>query len=326
MKTTPRWMYATAILALAGLATGCASTTRQVDRNAPVSAALLDEAKFVTDSARETNELMYRLSTAAGDACAASDAPYRAPFSLLFNAPDEKSDALRTAIFRVSGLAELPAIQAHDTAVSQYDGARIVSINRTGTINLARAFAAMQEAVRDNKPIELALDDGRTLSATPVAACPSLAFTDFGGSTSEALASGAVEVTPRSWVQLARNRDERAFILARSIFFTGAEGEARLRHALYAGAAVSGVLRGLTFGVSGLIVDPKAIAVRVRRSANRADADAFALRLMQRAGFDRAAALALAERSVSEGGAWPKDCDELKFDAERLATLKANLQ
>jgi hypothetical protein len=324
MNTKLISILAIAALALSGL-TGCASTGRQVNREAPVSPEVLREAKDMIDSTRQTNALLYRLSTAAAVDCAAADAPYRAPFSLMFNAQDIKSDELRTAIFRVSGIAELPTLQAHAPAVSRYEGARIVTINRQSTTNLNKAFKAMRDAVSANQSIELTMDDGRSLTALPLPACPTLVFTDYAGQVAEPISGGGVEVTPKSWLQLARNDDERAFILARSIYFTGAEGEAKLFHALLGGAAVSGVLKGLTFGLSALVIDPKTLAVRARRSANRAGADAFALRVMQRAGFDRHAALALAQRSLDEGGAWPRDCDELKFDAARLAALKRNL-
>ena len=115
---------------LAGM-TGCAST-RQVQRDIPVSAAMLDEANYQVDSTRHTNAMLYRLSTAAADQCTATDASHRAPFSLLFNGANT-SEELRTAIYRVSGTAELPVIQAHVPELQAYDGARVLKVNRQST-------------------------------------------------------------------------------------------------------------------------------------------------------------------------------------------------
>lgn len=308
-------------LLLAGLG-GCAATGQRVERDAQVSDSALREARYRIDATRDTNALLYRLSVAAAAECAQDDAVYRAPFSLLYNDAAAESAELRSAVFRVAGIAELPALQAHSPALQGYDGAHVVSINRTAADNAGKTLAALQKTAAAHGALELAFEDGRTLAVQPQPACPSLVFTDYSGRLKEAVGAGHVELTPKAWLQVTHGADERAFVLARSIYFTGAEGEARLRHALYGGAAVSGVLRGLTFGLSALVVEPKTLAVRARRSANRLDADAFALRVMTRAGFDPHAAVALARRSLDEGGAWPGDCDELRFDAGRLAALE----
>ena len=99
-----------------------------------------------------------------------------------------------------------------------------------------------------------------------------------------------------------------------------------MRFALYGGAAVSGVVRALTFGVGTLLVDPKTVAIRMRRRANRTEADAFAVVAMRSAGFDPQAALVFAQRSLVESRAWPADSDELKFDSERIAALKRSIE
>lgn len=304
---------------------GCASPLRKLDRDAPVSAAMLEQARFQVNTTRQTNSLVYRLSTAALEQCADASVRLRAPLSLLFN--DNASDQMRTAIYRVSGMADLPVIQAHTAALNEYEGERITAINGQATSNLIKAFNAMNEAVRSNNPVELRLEDGRVLKELPVAACPTTVFTDYSSQLKEAFNTlGGTELTPKSWLQLAHDDNERAFILARSIYFTGAEGESSLRHAMYGGAVVSGVIRALTFGVGTLLVDPKTVAVRMQRSANRIDADAFAIRAMRHAGFDPHAAMVFAQRSFDEGKAWPADSDELKFDAARLAALKRNTQ
>lgn len=315
---------AISVLALAAL-TGCAST-RQVQRDAPVSAATLDEARYQIDTTRQTNAMLYRLSTAAADQCTITDAAERAPFSLLFNGANT-SEELRTAIYRVSGAAEQPVMQAHVPALKAYDGARVLSVNGQSTDNINKVYSTLRKALENKSSLELTLDSGHSLTITPVPACPSFVVTDYSGRLKEAFNNfNGFEVTPRSWLQLARTEDERAFILARSLYFTGAQGDPKLRHAYYGGAAVSGVLRGLTFGLGNLIVDPKAIAVRLRRSADRKDADAFALNVMRRAGFDPLAALAFAQRSIDEGSAWPSEAEELRFDLDRLAAFKDKLQ
>ena len=315
---------AAAFLALATLS-GCAGTGRKLNREAPVSAAQLEQARFQVTTTRQTNLLVYLLSTAAVAQCADAGVRLRAPLSLLFN--ENPSDEMRTAIYRVSGMADLPVIQAHTAALAPYEGARIVSINGQDTSNLNKAVSAMNDAVRANKPVELALEDGTLVKELPVAGCPTMVLTDYSAHLKEAFNTlGGTEVTPQSWLQLAHDDNERAFILARSIYFTGSVGESRLRYALYGGAVVSGVVRALTFGVGTLLVDPKTVAIRMRRRANRTEADAFAVGAMRSAGFDPQAALVFAQRSLVESGAWPADSDELKFDSERIAALKRSIE
>ena len=309
---------------LAGM-TGCAST-RQVQRDTPVSTAMLDEAKYQIDSTRHTNAMLYRLSTAAADQCTATDASRRAPFSLLFNGANT-SEELRTAIYRVSGVAELPVIQAHVPELQVYDGVRVLKVNRQSTDNINKVYSRLRDAFENNESLELTLDDNRSVTTKPVLACPSFVVVDYSGRLKEAFNNfNGYEAIPRYWLPLARTEDERAFILARSLYFTGAQGEAKLRHAFYGGAAVSGVLRGLTLGLGNLIVEPKAIAVQLRRKGDRSDADLFALNVMRRAGFDPQAALQFAQRSMVEGGTWPSEADELRFDADRLGALRRSLQ
>lgn len=309
---------------LAGM-TGCAST-RQVQRDKPVSAAALEEAKYQVDTTRRTNALLYRLAIAAADMCMATDASHRAPFSLLFNGANT-SEELRTGIYQVSGVAELPAIQAHAPDLQAFDGARVVMVNRQSTDNINKVYSRLRDAFENNESLELTLDDNRSVTTKPVPACPSFVVVDYSGRLKEAFNNfNGYEAIPRYWLTLARTEDERAFILARSLYFTGAEGEAKLRHAFYGGAAVSGVLRGLTLGLGNLIVEPRTIAVQLRRNGERSDADLFGLNAMRRAGFDPQAALQFAQRSIVEGGTWPSEADELRFDADRLAALRRSLQ
>jgi predicted small secreted protein len=305
--------------------TGC-TTMRHIERDAPVSKEKMEEARYLIDTTRQTNTLLYRLGTASADQCTASDAPHRAPFSLLFNAANNPSDELRTAVYRVSGIAELPVVQIHIPELRAYEGARVLTVNGNSTTNMNKVYTAMHDALEDNHRLELALDDGRSLTTAPVVGCPSLVFTDYTDQLKETFNNfNGAEVTPKSWLKLARNDDERAFVLARSIYFTAAAGQAKLYRAYLGGSAVSGVLRGLTFGLGTLVVDPKTVVVRMRRNASRTDADVFALDTMRRAGFDAQAAIAFAQRSIDEGAAWPSEADELKFDAERLASLKQAL-
>lgn len=314
---------AASVLALA--LTGC-TTVRHIERDAPVSAEKLEEAKYLIDTTRQTNALVYRLSTASADKCTASDAPHRAPFSLLLNGANNPSEELRTAIYRVAGIAELPVVQIHTPALHAYEGARVLTVNGKSTSNMNKVFTAMHDALEDNHALELTFDDGRSLTAAPVAGCTALVSTDYTKQLKESFNNfNGVEVTPASWLKLARNDNERAFVLARSIYFTDAAGQGKLFSAYLGGSAASGVLRGLTFGLGTLVVDPKMVAVRMRRNANRTDADLFALSIMRRAGFDAQAALAFAQRSIEEGGVWPSEADELKFDADRLAALKRAL-
>jgi len=308
------------IVLLASLS-GCATTGRQVT-DMHVSQKTMSEAQTIVDGARSTNEIMYHLSVAAMAECKESAALFRAPFSLLFNHPGIKSEEMRTAIFKVSGANEFPVIQVHTQALAAFDGQRIKSVNRVNASDIGKTDKMVYESATENKAMEIVMEDGRTMSANSTAACPSIVITDYFGTLKEAQNPGAVgEMTPKAWLAVARSRDEAAFILARSIYFTGAGGRVALVRALYLGAAASGFLRGLTLGVGNLIVDPKMVALRVQRKSHRADADAFAIRAMKSAGYDPRAALALARRSVETASTWPDGADELKFDQERLAHL-----
>jgi len=311
---------ALSIVLLASLS-GCATTGRQVT-DMPVSQKTMSEAQAIVDGARSTNEIMYQLSVAAIADCKESDALFRAPFSLLFNHPGIKSEEMRTAIFKVLGANEFPVIQAHTQALAAFDGLRVKSVNRVDASNIGKTDKMVFESSTENKVMEIVMEDGRTMSARSTAACPSIVNTDYFGTLKEAQNLGTVgEMTPKAWLVVAKSRDEAAFILARSIYFTGAGGRVALVHALYMGAAASGVLKGLTLGIGNLIVDPKMIAVRMQRKSHRADADAFAVHAMRLAGYDSHAALALARRSLETASTWPDDADELKFDQERLARL-----
>jgi hypothetical protein len=312
-----------ALLTLAVLS-GCASSGG-LNRQAPVSEAKLSQARAMVNSQRQYNEVVYKLSAGAR-ACAEGAPQYRAPFSLLFNNKAIKDQELRNALYAVLGAEDQPVLQAHTAAMRPYDGAQVVSINGTQITDQFKALRAEMDAVGGNATIHLVLADGRAVDTQPLKACNSLVISDSTSTIKEALFTGGpIELTPISWTQLAGSEDEQAFILARSVYFTSGEGSGKLRTALYAGAAVNGVLRGLTFGLSGFIGDAKTGAVRTRRGANQSDADVFALRLMKDAGYKPGAALDFARRSQSEGNAWPADCDELKFDASRIGKLQQAL-
>lgn len=309
---------AIALLTLAILS-GCASSGG-LNRQAVVSEVKLNQARAMVNSQRQYNQLVYQLSAGA---CADGDPQYRAPFSLLFNNKAIKDQELRGALYAVLGAEDQPVLQAHTAAMRPYDGAQVVSINGKQITEQFQALRAEVAAVNDNTPIHLVLADGRAVDTLPLKACRSIILSDSTSTIKEAMfTSSPIELTPISWSQLAANQDEQAFILARSVYFTSGEGSGKLHTALFAGAAVNGVLKGLTFGLSGIIGDAKLGAVRVRRNANQSEADIFAVRLMKDAGYNPHAAIDFARRSQSEGDAWPADCNELKFDAARISKLQ----
>jgi len=315
---------AIALLTLAVLS-GCAATGSGLNHQAPVSEAKLGQARAMVGKQRQYNDVVYQLSLGAS-ACAGADPQYRAPFSLLFNNKAIKDKELRNALYATLGAEDQPVLQAHTPVMRQYDGAQVVSINGQRTDEQTKALGAEMDAVDDNATLHLLLADGRTVDIQALAACRSIVMADSTSTIKEALFTNtAMELTPISWTQLANNEDEQAFILARSVYFTAGEGRGKLRNALYAGAFLNGVLKGLTFGLSPIAGDAKMAALRARRRANQSDADVYALRLMKDAGYKPAAALAFALRSQTEGAAWPADCDELKFDAARIAKLQQAL-
>lgn len=322
MKTAIRFVILGACLSLLG---GCAST-RPVDRGVRVSPEMRQEVERLFAHEKTANQLVYRLGTAGKDECTDAPLHYRSPFSLLYNSDSLPSAEMRKAIFDMEGLEDQALLQTHLPELQPYDGAHVIEVNGASTRNPAKVLGTIFTALEERRPLQLKLEDGRSLQTAGQEGCPSLVSGDFTGKGRSAENLGIIELVPTAWAKVAHTPDETAFVLARSIYFTGAEGRVKLRNALFAGAAVSGMLRALTFGVSAIVADPKRIAVQARRRANRADADAFAVRLMRRAGFDAGAALAFAERSLAEGAAWPEECEELRFDRERLDALRAALQ
>ena len=307
------------------LLTGCA-TSPAVDRGLRVSSEMRSEVQLLVEHDLASNGLVYRLSVAGADACVDAGLQRRSPFSLLFNPTALPSAEMRTAIFQLYGLEHQARLQAHTPELAPYDGALVVAVNGESTANPGKAMGSLLRALDREQPLTLRLEDGRKVEALPQRACPGIVGSDYSGRAKAAENfGGIVELVPASWAKLVRTPDELAFVLARSVYFTGGEGQHKLRHALYAGAAVSGVLGGLTFGLSNLVADPKRMAVQARRRLNRQEADAFALGLMRRAGFDVKAALAFARRSMEEGAIWPDECDELRFDQERLDALQRQM-
>lgn len=319
----PRRLALSALCLL--LLAGCA-TSPAVDRNLRVSSEVRSEVQRLVEHDLASNGVLYRLSVAGADACPDAGLQHRSPFSLLFNATALPSAEMRTAIFQLYGLEHQARLQAHTPELAPYDGARVVAVNGESTANPAKAMASLFQSLDRQRPLSLRLEDGRSVEALPQRACPGIISGDYTGiAKAPENFGGIVELVPTAWAKVVRTPDELAFVLARSVYFTGGEGQHKLRHALYAGAAVSGVLGGLTFGLSNLVADPKRMAVQARRRLNRQEADAFALELMRRAGFDLNAALAFARRSIEEGAIWPEECDELRFDRERLEALQRQI-
>lgn len=304
---------------------GCAATRPALDHHASVPPAKLEAARDIVDGMRNTNAVIYQLATAGSAVCAESDPHYRAPFSMLFNAAGIADLEMRNALYALLRVDQHPLLQAHAPSLQQYDGAEIVAINGQSADEQHKLIQVVEKAVDANADLQVTLADGRQLVTRGLSACPTQVLTAYFGPLREAQLVGYKDVTPKGWSQLARNRDEQAFVLARSVYFTAGEGRVKLRNALYAGAAANGALRALTFGLSAIVVDAKTVAVRARRAANRSDADLFAVQLMTAAGFNPAAAASFAAYSLKEGAAWPSDCDELKFDQQRYAELLRHL-
>lgn len=308
------------------LLAGCA-THPSVDRGMRVSDQTRNEVKRMIEHDLASNQLVYRLSIVGAEECRNAGLQHRSPFSLLFNSAVLPSAEMRTAIYQAYGLEHQARLQAHTPELAPYDGLLVVSVNGESTADPGKAIGGLLRALDQQRTLKLGLEDGRTVEALPQRACPGIISGDLTGNAKAAENfGGIIELVPTAWAKVVRTPDELAFVLARSVYFTGGEGQHKLRHALYAGAAVSGVLRALTFGIGPLIADPKRLAVQARRRLNRTEADAFALRLMRRAGFDIHAALSFARRSMDEGAIWPDECDELRFDQERFEALQQQIR
>jgi hypothetical protein len=323
MSIRPIFISITA--ALLATLTGCASTGAPVDRTIKVSDAVLAEARGMAIEERTNNAMMYRMGVAASALCGDGEPQYRAPFSLIINNPTAKPE-MRAALYAVIHADKLPVLQALAPSLAEYDGAEVAALNGESFDKPQKAAAALGKAVRANEDITLRFADGRQVVTHAISGCPSTVMVNLFGKTREPVDVGATEVLPRSWSQLPASDDERAFILARSMYFTGSEGGAKLRNAALGGAVANGLLRAVTLNLSGAVVDLKTQAVRVRRASNRTDADAFALRVMARAGFAPSAALAFARRAQVEGAVWPDDCAELRFDAKRIEQMEDALR
>jgi hypothetical protein len=135
--------------------------------------------------------------------------------------------------------------------------------------------------------------------------------TDFGFGT---------EILPMEWFQSAKSQDERLFLAGRSLYFASDAGAAKLNNGLLAGAAINGVLTGLTLGISRNFVDTKLTVTHMMRESVLKQADEFGLKAAVRAGADPKAVLEFVERLAAEGKGATR-FKELWFEDGRVDAL-----
>src|SRR5690606_26489586 len=127
-------------LVVATLLNGCSTLGRSVDEQIEVSPEAFATAKrFATDLERSL-EIQFALSKAGVQDCINPDESFRPPFSLTFNPVNIKDEAIRTAIFRISGANDYPAIVPHTQELARFAGKRVKSVNGVDAIDLLAAY------------------------------------------------------------------------------------------------------------------------------------------------------------------------------------------
>ena len=103
-----------------------------------------------------------------------------------------------------------------------------------------------------------------------------------------------------AWFSSAHSRDERLFLAGRSLYFASDAGAATLNKGLLGGAALNGMLTGLTMGLSRFFVYTKFTVTHMMREAVLNEADEFGLKTAVRAGADPKMVMAYVERMTIE--------------------------
>ena len=306
------------LILLVAFASGCASYQKPIALpEALISTKKLAEAALVTSTLEASSKAFSKVALANGGECIKKGP--RLPFTLFVN-PQIKDMELRAAFMQAGGWTEQPKFVSLHESTLHLHGKYVVSIDgdSVGPGEVDKAWWAAYRKAADKKTYILTFSDSTSATLGANKGCDGLVAVD-GFLKDEPRNQGiGFEVLPMGWVQTATNPDELLFLMGRSLYFTSDKGQDKLSNAMLAGAAVNGVLRAVTFGVSALFVDTKVTVPTMVRTRYLREADAFGFHAAVRTGADPVKVLAYVQRMAELNNApWP----ELRFGDGRLDAL-----
>jgi hypothetical protein len=253
---------------------------------------------FVTMQSR-VSRIAYRLAT-RGVALCSNVGPLN-PL-LLYSAKtaghDLSAEAL-SAIYQSYGLDE------HVRVLDVLTGAPVITgglargdliISIAGQVvdddKAVAAERALQGAVAAGKGFDIIVaqkgSGHRAVHVTPALGCSGqvLVLATKDVTTDVVDYAGDAVGLPADLVHYFSTDDALAFLVGRQFYYLGTSASVGREAAGYAGVALGGVLRALTFGIGNALLHPVGNAVALARKAGADDADLFALRIMKAAGYD----------------------------------------
>lgn len=319
---------------LAGLIVSGCATTATLDKTAHVSTAVRSLAQtFVTMQSR-VSRIAYRLATRGVALC--SNIGPRNPVELYSAkaAGHGLSAEALSAVYQSYGLDE------HVRVLDVLTGAPVIT---GGLARGDRIISIAGQAIDDNKPVaaERALQHAvaagksfdivvarkrgghRTVRVAPARGCSGkvVVLATKGAATDVVDYAGDAVGLPADLVHYFRTDDALAFLVGRQIYYLGTSASVGREAAGYAGAALNGALRALTFGVGNALLHPVGNAVALARKARADDADLFALRIMRAGGYDVHDVLKLWQRIDKMPSARRPDNPTLTPSVDRRAAV-----
>lgn len=302
---------------------GCASYHPPMAMpEAKIPSSKLSDARNLLETLKVLNRDIEAVAAASADVCL-----HRGPrvaFISLVN-PPLKDEELRAA-FLVAGLRAQPQFISTGPSTQALDGKYITKVGteviRPGEAGKAYSTAIMLAHEKHGGPtVSLEFTDKTKVALMPLMGCSGLVLADLG--ENEPLDFGVGwELLSLAWFSSAHSRDERLFLAGRSLYFASDAGAVTLNKGLLGGAALNGVLTGLTMGLSRLFVDTKLTVTHMMREGVLKEADEFGLRAAVRAGANPKLVMAYVERMTIEKVKSTK-FKELWFEDGRVMALAA---
>jgi hypothetical protein len=293
-------------------------------QEANISASKLADARKAVEAIKGLNRDIESVAAASADVCLLKGR--RFPFIALVN-PQYKDEELRAA-YLVAGLQAQPQFISTGPSTQSADGKYITKVGpeiiHSGDVGKAYETAMKLTHEKQGVPsVTLEFTDKSNVTLKPYDGCAGIVYVDVG--TYEVANFGlGLEILSTSWFDSTHNRDERLFLAGRSLYFASDAGAARINKGLLGGAALNGILTGLTMGISRRFVDTKFMVTRMMRSGVFKEADDFGLRAAVRAGADPKMVLAYVQRMAKEKEN-ATDFKELWFEDGRVEALAATV-
>ena len=278
----------------------------------------LEKALATVNKTSHVLDVLSKVYTAAEPLCTKKGP--QLPFFLYQN-PNVKDDMLRAAYSKAGWSGQPVWVSWQDDGlVNQGKQVTNVADIQIQQGEAGKAYWSAFKQAKEKGSVVIGFSDGTTSTVKPFQACAGVIVVEPLTEKLEPYNLGTgVEVIPLDFLAAAPDDDIMLFLLARSVYLTSAQGQESLNSGMAKGAAVNGILTGLTLGLSRLIVDTKDTFAVIARRNQMAAADAFALRVALNAGVNGDKVIAFA-KSV-KGSPRP----DLKFDDERLLAMQSVL-